>query len=72
MYWGGEPAAGGCKVGGCSSQLCLDANGPDVASTCEWTKAYECYKTATCEPQQDGGCGWTQTDELRKCLDAAR
>jgi hypothetical protein len=69
---GCESGATGCKVGGCSSQLCLDANGPDVASTCEWTEAYACYRTATCEPQQDGACGWTETDELRECLDAAR
>jgi hypothetical protein len=69
---GCAPEPTGCKVGGCSKQLCVDANGADVVSTCEWTEAYACYQTATCEPQQDGACGWTQTDELRKCLDAAR
>ena len=69
---GCESEATGCKIGGCSRQLCLDASAPDVASTCEWTEAYACYKTASCEHQQDGACGWTPTDELKKCLDAAR
>lgn len=57
---------GKCYVGGCSAQLCSDA--PDMASTCEYTAAYACYKTATCERQQNGQCGWTSTTELRACL----
>lgn len=58
--------AGGCSKGGCSGQLCTDD--PNVASTCEWRDEYACYQTATCEPQADGSCGWTPTDELEKCL----
>jgi hypothetical protein len=55
-----------CHVGGCSSQICSDE--PGVGSTCEWLPEYECYRTATCERQPDGACGWTGTQELEACL----
>ena len=55
-----------CFIGGCSSQLCSDRD--DLISTCEWRDEYACYKTATCERQADGACGWTQTPELAACL----
>jgi hypothetical protein len=55
-----------CYVGGCSSQLCTDK--PDAISTCEYTAAYACYKTATCERQPSGECGWTPSAELSACL----
>lgn len=67
---GGTGGVGGdCFVGGCSGQLCTDQ--PDVASTCEWTEAYACYKDATCERQGDGQCGWTRTPILEECLKKA-
>lgn len=56
----------GCYVGGCSSEVCLDQK--DVVSNCIYKEEFGCYKTTTCEKQKDGKCGWTQTDELRKCL----
>jgi hypothetical protein len=55
-----------CYVGGCSGQLCSDREG--AISTCEWRDEYACYQGATCERQDDGTCGWTQTDELAACL----
>jgi hypothetical protein len=61
---------GGCFVGGCSGQLCSDQ--PNMASTCEWTEAYACYKTAKCERQSNGQCGWTPTQELNMCLSNAQ
>ena len=61
---GGDP----CFVGGCSSQLCSDRD--DLVSTCEWRDEYACYRTATCERQADGACGWTQTPALLACLEA--
>lgn len=68
-----KPVAGaGCVIGGCSSQLCVDASQGDVVSTCEWTEAYACYKTATCEKQATGQCGWTETKELNQCLADAK
>lgn len=62
---GGTPP-GKCYVGGCSSQLCTDQ--PDAISTCEYTATYACYKTATCQQQSSGKCGWTMTAELSACL----
>lgn len=59
-----------CYVGGCSAQLCTDR--PDAVSTCEWTEAYACYKTAVCERQATGQCGWTQSASLTQCLANAR
>ncbi len=55
-----------CFVGGCSSQVCSDQ--PDMMSTCEWRESYACYRTATCERQASGQCGWSETAELKSCL----
>lgn len=62
-----------CMVGGCSGQLCVEESDEDgMVSTCEYTEAYACYKTAKCEVQASGTCGWTQTPELTSCLDSAQ
>ena len=61
-----------CRLGGCSSQLCLGPEDEDVVTTCEFRPEYACYRTATCEPQSDGACGWTPTDELKACIEAAQ
>lgn len=58
----------GCVVGGCSSQLCVDASEGDIVNTCEWREEYACYRNATCERQASGQCGWTMTDDLNACL----
>ena len=66
-----EPApSGGCYVGGCSMHICSDR--PDIVSTCEYREQYACYKTATCERQASGECGWTETAELKACLAGTR
>ena len=59
-------AMGKCYVGGCSAQLCSDQ--PDMISNCMYSPEYACYKTATCERQTTGECGWTPTNELSMCL----
>lgn len=59
-----------CYVEGCSSEICSDK--PDAVSACLWTEAFACYKTARCERQQNGQCGWTQTLELKTCLDSVK
>lgn len=61
-----EPPAAPCFVGGCSSQVCSEREG--VITTCEWRAQYACYKQASCERQDNGKCGWTQTDALTSCL----
>ena len=65
-----EPTSstGACKITGCSSQLCSDG---DVVTTCEYKDEYACYKTAKCERQPDGKCGWTPNEELVACLYSA-
>lgn len=54
-----------CMATGCSSQVCSDQ---EVITTCEYRSEYECYKRAKCERQANGECGWTQTPELKSCL----
>jgi len=54
-----------CVVSGCSRQICTDQQ---MMTTCEWRDEYACYHTARCERQADGKCGWTQSDELKRCL----
>ena len=65
---GSAPApAGDCIKTGCSGTVCAEA-GNDVVTTCEFKEEYACYRTATCEKQADGNCGWTQNDALKACL----
>lgn len=59
----------GCRVGGCSSELCVDGNSENVYSICIYNPVYECYKTARCERQENGECRWSQTEELKACLE---
>jgi hypothetical protein len=65
------PVDPACKIGGCSGQLCIGPNDSGI-STCIWRDEYACYRTATCEPQARGRCGWTQTPELNACIAAAQ
>ena len=62
------PILGGCVVGGCNSELCVAAGGGPIESVCFYREEYACYRTAKCEVQVNGHCGWTGTDELRACL----
>ena len=59
---------GNCYVGGCSGQICSDQK--DIITTCEYKEEYACYKNAVCIRQADGKCGWTQTAELKACLES--
>ncbi len=58
---------GNCKPTGCSGQICSDK---DEVSTCEFKEEYACYQSAKCERQTDGKCGWTQTNELKACVES--
>jgi len=60
-----------CVVAGCSAQLCISKDELEAGggiSTCEFREEYACYRTTECEIQLDGACGWTQTEELQKCI----
>ena len=65
-----DPRVGqGCRIGGCSAQLCGEASDEDeLVSDCMYRPQYACYKQARCEKQQNGVCGWTESNELRSCL----
>jgi len=56
-----------CYVGGCGNQICSSQK--DVITTCEYRPEYECLKHSQCEKQLNGGCGWTETTEYKKCLE---
>lgn len=58
----------GCMIGGCSGQICQNETDEGAITTCEYKGEYACYKTAKCERQVNGQCGWTQTSELSSCL----
>lgn len=61
--------ANGCAVAGCSGELCVSAaEAGDIMTTCQYRAEYACYQEASCEPQADGACGWTETPELNRCL----
>ncbi|MBP9763066.1 hypothetical protein KBD34_05660 [Patescibacteria group bacterium] len=64
------PSKRACATGGCSGQLCIDAEkAANAVSTCEFRAEYACYRTARCERQATGECGWTQTPALETCLE---
>lgn len=63
----GAPKA--CVVSGCSGQICGEK---EMMSSCEYRESYACYKSARCERQTNGVCGWTETAELRACLSNAK
>lgn len=67
---GKRPPPGVCRPTGCGSELCADKDSP-IFSICLYRPEYVCYKSATCERQMDGECGWTMTPELQSCLDNA-
>ena len=54
-----------CIKTGCAGQVCSDEA---VITTCEWRREYECYRSARCERQASGECGFTPTQELTACL----
>jgi len=60
---------GECVPAGCSNQLCVEESiAGDIISTCEYKEVYSCYRKASCERQQSGECGWTETKELIECV----
>src|SRR5688500_9677639 len=68
---GGGTELTACVASGCSGTVCVE-QGSEVVTTCEHKPEYDCYKSAACERQSDGSCGWTQSDGLKTCIDSAR
>ncbi len=69
---GGAVVGPGCKLGGCSSEICQNQSDEPVVSTCIYQNAFACYKTARCEKQSDSKCGWSKTAELTSCLSSSK
>jgi eight-cysteine-cluster-containing protein len=57
-----------CIVSGCNGEICQNKNDEPMASICLWSEKFTCYKTAKCEIQKDGSCGWTMDKDLSSCL----
>ncbi len=67
----------GCKIAsGCNGKtICTISTNPDsMPSTCDWIPKYSCVKeySSRCEMQPTGMCDWTETPELRACIDAIK
>jgi hypothetical protein len=58
-----------CIISGCAGEICSEEN---RVSTCIARPENACYKTAQCEVQANGKCGWTQTNELTMCIKNAQ
>lgn len=61
-------AGTGCRIDGCSSEICRNEESESIYSACVYLSKFACYKTAKCEKQADRKCGWTATNELTSCL----
>lgn len=63
----------GCKIADtCNGPIsCIDQNAELGGSICMYSPEFTCYKESTvrCEKQSSGRCDWTQTTELKSCID---
>ena len=57
-----------CVASGCNGEICQNKDSESMASICLWKEKFVCYKTAKCEVQKDGTCGWTMDQSLTNCL----
>ena len=60
-----------CIVGGCSGEICQSSDEPPAVSICLYNPSYACYKSARCQVQENGICGWTPTLQLSQCINRA-
>jgi eight-cysteine-cluster-containing protein len=60
-----DEAEATCVKTGCSGQICADRR---MVSTCEFRPEFACFRSATCERQENGPCGWARTPALTACL----
>jgi hypothetical protein len=63
-----------CKIiNGCNGAHCVEKSldESDFVTTCEFWLGSICYKESTvrCEKQDNSKCGWTDTFELKSCID---
>jgi hypothetical protein len=58
--------ASDCVVAGCEDNLCVES-GTDILDECEYGDLLECEIRGICERQEDGECGFTETEEVLRC-----
>jgi eight-cysteine-cluster-containing protein len=64
-----DPEQPACHVAGCSGELCVGPDGPDV-SICIYQPWYECLELTKCGNYGvDGGCSWDPNEAFQACLD---
>lgn len=62
------PAQDGCKIGGCSNELCIEDSDQTTTSSCEIKPYFVCFRNAICE-RKNGICGWRNDSVLASCLE---
>jgi hypothetical protein len=65
----------GSDASKCKKYLCLCTERTrliNFLAACPNTIANKCYEYAECRVQDTGRCGWTQDENLNRCLEAAR
>ena len=66
-----ETSYNGCAVAGCSGQLCVEeSEAANIVTDCEYRPEFGCYEDAHCGRQINGHCGWTETAQLKQCLNS--
>jgi hypothetical protein len=63
-----DPEPEPCHIGGCSSELCVGPDDPDISICIEqpWT---ECLALTQCGNfGLEGSCGWEHNDDFIECL----
>lgn len=61
----------GCRIDGCSGQICASADSEPMITTCEFRPEYACYQQLGVCENLGNGCAWTMTEELSSCLESA-
>lgn len=56
-----------CVQSGCNGELCLDKSAPAISTNCDYSSLDSCFRLGRCEVQSHGRCGWTRTEEMRRC-----
>ncbi len=57
-----------CVISGCNGEVCQGKEEEPTMTICLYNPEYDCYKKAICEVQEDGSCGWTETEEYQECI----
>lgn len=55
-----------CVVAGCENQLCVES-ADDLLDECDYGDRLDCSIRGICERQDDGECGWTETEDVIRC-----